>query len=326
MMKMLNQAIKALSVIFLGMALVACTDTDGPAEDLVGTVASGEAIQGTIYVVDAEGVELNRPINVDGSFRFDVRKLTAPFMLKAVASNGTDPDLYSFAEVPNVAVNVTPLSNIAMFIANGNADPAILYDSWSSSFGNITSAIVKDAKAVVNANLRPQFMAFSLDPFTYDFIGTRFFTNGTSVDGMMEALIVDVSAGAINVSVAGIGALIFDTGIDIAGYDIGGTSVAETGNYTLTLSVSVDEGAASFIYLLINLPAADLPSVGNTQLVEDMFKSFYGTEGLIVINSTTVTTDEVVPTTTYAKVDATITTQDAVVKNYIATYTYTLNP
>ncbi len=322
MMKILNQAIKALSVVLLGFVFIACSDTDGPAQDLVGTAASGAATEGTVYVVDAEGTELSRPINLDGSFRFDVRKLMAPFMLKTVASNGTDPDLYSFAEESNVTVNVTPLTNIAMYIANGNADPATLYNSWSSTFGNITAAIMKDAMAVVNANLRIQYTAFSLDPFTYDFIGTRFAANGTSLDGLLDALTVDITAG-VNVSVAGVGALAFNTGIDITGYDVGGTSVAEAGNYTLTLSVSVNGVTSSSVYLSVNLPASDLPTAGSTQLVEDMFVSYYGAKGTIVFNALTDVTGDAAET--IAVVDATITTSDGDV-NYIATYTYTQNP
>lgn len=322
MMKLLIKAIKALSVILLSFVFVACSDTDGPAQDLIGTAATGTATQGMVYVVDAEGTELSRPINTDGSFKFDVRKLAAPFMLKTVADNVTDPDLYSFAEESNVTVNVTPLTNVAMYIANGNADPVALYDGWSSSFGNITAAIMKDAKAVVNANLRTQFTAFGFDPLVFDFIGTRFAANGTGLDSLLGTLTVDIAAG-VNVDVTGIGAIAFDTGIDITGYDIGGTSVTVTGNYSLSLSVSVNGSVASAVQLSINLPAADLPTVGNAQLVEDMFVSYYGTKGTIVFNTLTDVTGDAAET--IAVVDATITTTDGDV-NYIATYTYKLNP
>ncbi|MFC1589758.1 hypothetical protein ACFL3P_05770, partial [Pseudomonadota bacterium] len=219
MMKLLSQAIKGLSVILLGFVLAACSDTDGPAEDLVGTAASGAATLGMIYVVDADGAEMSRAINTDGSFKFDVRKMTAPFMLKTVASNGTDPDLYSFAEDSNVIVNVTPLTNIMMFIAYNELDPKDLYDSWLNEHGTITDTVIKAAQAAVNANLHTQFTAFSLNPLTYDFNGTRFLTNGTSIDGLLDEMLVDISGGTIDISVTGLGALTFDTGIDITGYD-----------------------------------------------------------------------------------------------------------
>ncbi|MCK5262845.1 MAG: hypothetical protein KAJ92_04130 [Gammaproteobacteria bacterium] len=327
-MKILNHALRVLSVMLLGLALASCSDTDGPPEDIDGVAAAGAETQGTVFVVDSAGVEISQPINWGGSFKFDVRGMTAPFMLKTVASNGTDADLFSYAEEANVTVTITPLTNLAMFIANGNADLSVLYDSWASAFGNIDPLVLKDAQATVNANLSTQYTAFRLDPFTYDFVSTLFLTSGTGFDGLLDAITVDITAG-IDISVTGYSALglpdplVFDTGIDITGYDIGGTSVAETGNYTLTMSVSVDSGTSSAIYLSINLPIADLPvDGGSTQLVEELFVSFYGTVGDIVINSVTVTGDVA---ETIAVVDATITSQEDGAVNYIVTYTYTQN-
>lgn len=324
MMKLLAQAIKghlikALGTMLFALALASCSDTDGPPEDLIGVAASGAAIEGTIYVVDSAGVEISKTINADGFFRLDVRGMTAPFILKTVANNGTDPELFGYAAEANVTVNVTPLTNLAMFIANGNADPTDLYNNWPSTFGNISTAALKDAMATINANLRTQFIAFSLDPLVYDFVATRFATNGATFDGLLDALTVDISAG-INVSVAGIGALVFDTGIDITGYDIGGTSVIDAGTYRVSVAVAVN-GASTSLALVNNLPASDLPIAGNTQMVEDLFYSYLGGVGPIVMNSVTVTGDASVTTVV---IDATITTTDGD-KNYVATYTYTQN-
>ncbi len=326
MMKLLNQAIKTLSVILLGLVIVACSDTDGPPEDIFGVAATGAPIAGKVYVVDAAGVEFSEVINVDGSYKLDVRKMTAPFILKAVADNGTDPDLYAFAEQANVTANLTPMTNLALFIANGNADPAVLYDSWASSFGTITAAGFKEAQAIINANLNIPLTAFALDPFTYDFVGTRFTANGTGIDGLLDAMTLDVSGGSIDLTITGLGALVFDTAIAITDYDIGTDSVAVTGNYTLRLNVTVNGVASSDVYLTTNFPAASLPTDVENQIVRDLFISFYGTTGTIAINSTTVTADPVTSTTTNAVVDATITTPENAIDSYIATYTFTLNP
>ncbi len=323
MMKLLNHASKVLSAILLGLALVSCGDTNGDPEDLMGVAATGAAAQGTVFVVDADGVEISKTINADGFFRLDVRGMTAPFMLKSVASNGIDPDLFSYADEANVTANITPLTNLVMYMANGNADPGILYDSWASSFVNIAAADIKNAQAVVNANLSTQYTAFSLDPFTYDFIGTRFLANGTSVDALLDAMTVDLSAG-ISISVVGIvNALTFDPNIDITGFDIGGDIVAATGAYALVMNVSVDGGTTSSdLALSVNLPASSVPVIGgSTQIVEDTFSTFYGSLGPIVINSVTVTGDAA---ETIAVLDATITTEDGDF-NYIATYIYTQN-
>ena len=327
-----GQFTKGLSVMLFGLVLVSCTDTDGPPKDLIGTAAAGAATQGMVFVMDATGSEISKTINADGFFRIDARGMTAPFILKTVADNGVDPDLYSYvAEIADkdATVNITPLSNLALYILNGNADPASLYSSWESTFGNITAAVMTDAQATVNANLSTQYTAFSLNPFTFDFIGTRFLANGTSFDGLLDEMTVDLSAG-ISISVAGIaGALVFDPNIDITDYDIGGVGVASSGAYTLSFAVTVDTVSSSSLLLSINLPASSVPTpTGNTQYVEDTFATFYGSVGTIVINSVvvTVTVDpDTLIETTDAVIDATITTLDGDV-NYIATYTYTPNP
>lgn len=316
---------KGLSGILLSLVLVSCTDTDGSPEDLTGTAATGAAISGTVYAMDATGVEISKTINADGFFRFDVRGMTAPFIMKSVADNGSE--LFSYAASTNTTANITPLSNLAMYIANGNADPAPLYNSWASTFGSITATAITDAQAMVNANLSTQFIAFSLDPFTYDFIGTRFLANSTSLDALLDKMTVDLSAG-ISVLVEGVTMSPYDPVISIIGYDIGGDSVATTGAYTLALTVSLDAGAASTpVTLTINLPIASVPTtVGNTQIVEDMFSTFYGSEGTIAFNGSPVVTVDAVTLVTTAVIDANITKPDLTVGNYIATYTYTPNP
>ncbi|MES0328090.1 MAG: hypothetical protein ABUK13_07865 [Gammaproteobacteria bacterium] len=317
--------------MLLGLVLVSCTDTDGPPEDLVGTAAMGAAISGTVYAMDATGVEISKAINADGFFRFDVRGMTAPFIMKSVADNGTGPDLFSYAVGTDVTVNITPLTNLAMYIANGYADPAPLYNNWVSVFGSISAAAITDAQATVNANLSTQYTAFSLDPFTYDFIGTRFLANSTSIDALLDAMTVDLTAG-ISIAVVGVTMPLFDPVISTIGFDIGADSVATTGAYTLTMNVSVDAGVttSSDLLLSINLPASSVPTpAGNTQIVQDIFSTIYGSMGTIVINSVvvTVTVDAVtLIETTVAVIDATITKPDNTVVNYIATYTYTPNP
>lgn len=319
-----SQLVKGLGVILLGFSLASCSDTDGPPADITGIAARGAAIVGKVYVIDADGKEISEAINANGYYRMDVRKMTAPFMLKVVADNGVDPDLYSYAAEPEVVANVTPLTNLAIYIANGSADPALLYNSWASSFGNITTAALAQAQATVNANLGTQYTAFSLDPHTYDHIGTRFYVNGTSIDGLLDALTVDISAG-INIFVAGIvNVLPFDLNIDTTAFDIGGVAVATSGAYTLSLEVSVGGVSSGTHALSVNLPVSSVPTDVDSQIVQDTFVSFYGTEGTITINTVTVTADVDTPTTTVAVIDATITTVDGDVA-YLATYTYTLN-
>ena len=316
--------LKGLGTILLSLVLLACSDTDGPPEDLYGTAAAGAVIQGTVSVVDSVGDELSRPINADGSFRFDVRGMTAPFMLKAVADNEVDPDLFSYSAEVNVAVNITPLTNLAMYIASAStssADLGILYDSWVSTFGNIVAADVVNAQATVNANLATQYTAFSLDPLTYDFFKIWFAANGTSIDALLDVMTVDLLASTIDI--VGVDTIAFDYDIPITGYDIGGDSVAVIDAYSLSVEFTVDTTTFSSLLLSINLPASSVPIEGNTQIVQDTFSSFYGSVGDIVINSVTVTIGEELET--IAEVDATITSLDDGAVSYVGIYTYTLN-
>lgn len=330
MMKLFNHALKVLSVILFGLALASCTDTDGPPEEILGIAETGSATHDTVYVVDSMGMEISKTINADGFFRLDVRGMTAPFMLKTVDNEGIDTDLYSYVAEENIGVNVTPLTNLAMVIAYGDTDLASLYSSWASSFELITALAIKDAQATINANLVTQYTAFSLDSQTYDFFEAQFLTNGTSIDGLLNAMSIDLSSG-ISISIAGIvDVLVFDSNIDITSFDIGGVAVAALGAYTLDLEGSIGGIDFGGLRLAINLSAADVPTApsGNIQIVQDTFLSFYGLLGDIVINSVdvTVTVDEVTfVATTVAVITATITTLDNGDVIYVATYSYNEN-
>jgi hypothetical protein len=96
-----------------------------------GVAASGSPLSGTVYLKDSSSPakELSAPIAADGSFSFDVKGLTAPFLLKVpppTVSNG--PGWYSFAATAGVA-NINPLSNLALVVAYGSDDLAGLYNA-----------------------------------------------------------------------------------------------------------------------------------------------------------------------------------------------------
>ena len=316
--------LKGLNALLLTFVLISCSDTDGDPEDIVGVAATGEATRGTVYVVDAEGVELSKPLNADGYFRFDVRGMTAPFMLKSVDSNGIDIDLFSYALEANLTANITPLTNLTLYMATGEPNPSVLYDSWASSFVNVDDADIKNAQAVVNANLSLQYTAFSLDPLTYDFFASIFYTDGTSFDGLLDVLTVDLLP-VIDISVMGIADLpAFDPNVDVAGFDIGGESVVEIGAYSLSLEVTVDGEYLNALVLSVNWPADSVPVVGgDTQVIEEMFITYHAVVGDIVINSVSVTVDEWMQTTVV--VDSIISTTDYGDLNYVGYYVFVEN-
>jgi len=96
-----------------------------------GVAASGSPLSGTVYLKDSSSPakELSAPIAADGSFSFDVKGLTAPFLLKAVGTaDGVNHTLYSFAAAAGDA-DIDPHSNRALAVANGSDDLVSLYNA-----------------------------------------------------------------------------------------------------------------------------------------------------------------------------------------------------
>ncbi|RLL53054.1 hypothetical protein D8Y20_06040 [Mariprofundus sp. EBB-1] len=200
---------------------------------LTGTTATGAPIAGFVYVRDAKGTEINIATGVNGSFALNATGMTPPFMIKVVPANGA-PALYSYASSVTQTVNLTPLTNMAMFLAGGSVDLATLYAAWNGT--GITAATILNAQKAVNANFTTQITAAGLDPTTYDFFTTAFSANGTGIDGMMDTMQVTVTPGT------GIGIkinakpFVFNAKISIAGINIAGGAAAGAGGGTLTIA------------------------------------------------------------------------------------------
>lgn len=170
-----------------------CSSDSTPADPtLSGTAATGAPIDGTVTVKDAKGVEKNIGTNVDGSFTLDVTGMTAPYLLRVMPSSG--PALYSYASQNGQTVNLTPTTNLAMFLAAGQTDLDAMYTDWNGTA--VSAAQVAIAEGTVRANLITQMEAASLDVANYDLFTSAFAADGSGIDGVLDDLIIAVDASA----------------------------------------------------------------------------------------------------------------------------------
>jgi len=191
MKKIIASTFFALSAIIL---VSGCSNSDStPAPStLTGTAATGAPIDGTVYVKDAKGVEKSIATAVDGSFTLDVPGMTPPYLLKVTPSTG--PELYSFASKNGQTVNLTPTTNLAMFLAYGKSDLNTLYVGWDGT--GVSETAVATAEGTVRANLIAEMEAKGLDVASFDLFTTSFKADGSGIDGVMDGLKISVNSGS----------------------------------------------------------------------------------------------------------------------------------
>ena len=169
-----------------------CSNDSTPATPtLTGTAATGAPIDGTVTVKDAKGAEKDIATSADGSFTLDVTGMTAPYLLRVMPSSG--PTLYSYASQNGQTINLTPTTNLAMFLAAGQTDLDAMYTSWDGTA--VTATQVATAEGTVRANLVTQMEAAGLDVANYDLFTSAFAANGLGIDGVLDDLIITVDSG-----------------------------------------------------------------------------------------------------------------------------------
>lgn len=226
-MKCIQTALRAMLLVGFTLLLAACNSSDSGSTTsaLSGTAAVGAPIDGYVYVVDANGTEVNVATDpATGSWTVSVSGMTAPFMIKVVAS-GTGEVFYSYADAAGVTVNLTPLTHLALFLAfNGDLDA--LYADWAANYSQLTAQAILNAQAIINANFATEMDALGLDHTSYDFFGTAFTANSTGIDALLDLLSIsiDFNGNTFTVTVSGNPGFSFDENIDTSGIDIGGGS------------------------------------------------------------------------------------------------------
>jgi len=165
---------------------------------LSGTAATGAAIKGKVFAKDANGVEVEIATGLNGSFTLNTTGMTPPFLLKIVPDDGSEI-LYSYALANNQTVNITPLTNLAVFLANNKADMAAVYGNWAGTA--ISAAAIAEAAAIVTANFKVQITAALGSVPNYNILTEQFNADGTGIDAVMDDLIVTIDPVAASVTV-----------------------------------------------------------------------------------------------------------------------------
>jgi len=185
------------SIVFVfsaisGISGCSSSDSTTAATTLTGTAATGAPIDGTVFVKDAKGAEKSVATAINGSFTLEVSGMTPPYLLKVVPASG--PALYSFANQNGQTVNLTPTTNLAMFLAYAKADLNSLYNGWDGT--GISSAQVDSAEAIVRANLEAQITANGVDAASFNLFTSAFSANGSGIDGVLDNLRITLNIGA----------------------------------------------------------------------------------------------------------------------------------
>ncbi len=218
--------IRVLGLAALAMLLVACGGSSGTTpttptaatEVISGTAARGAAIEGMVTVIAADGTTVSVTIGAGGSFEVEVTGLSGPFMLKAQPSNGSDPVLFSYAAAAGVVANITPLTHLALYMANSNADPASLFDSWAAQAADLTAQI-RTQQAIIKANLEAQGLLSGNGLANgIDFFTEAFSANSQGLDAVLDAVSVDLSSG-INIAIANVANFAFNSQIATNGFE-----------------------------------------------------------------------------------------------------------
>ncbi len=253
---------RALGGLFLLLSLAllgACNGggSSGTPSTLSGTAAVGAPIDGYVYVMDVNGIEVNTATDpASGDWTVSVGGMTAPFMIKAVV-NGSGATYYSYAGSANVTVNVTPLTHLAAYLAfNGDLDA--LYNAWTANHAQLTAQAIRNAQAVINANFATLMQNAGLDHTVYDFFSTAFTANSTGIDALLDLLSISInfSGSSFTVSVSGDAGFSFDVNIDTSGIDIGAGGNNGGGGSNGGSGGTLPEGVASQIVTMTYCCAA----------------------------------------------------------------------
>lgn len=270
--------------------------TSTSSDILSGTAATGAPIVGYVYVTDANGVEVNTPIQADGSYSIDVTGMTPPFMLRAVPDDNSLPTQYSYAAGTG-RVNITPLSNLSLFMAS-TVDLSAIYAAWDGT--GIIMAAIAAAQEVINANLTAQFIAAGLDPLTYNFLTARFNADRSGFDSLLDAIRVrvnrdsgvDFTIPGNNGTISGNVGFTFNKNIDTSNMNIGGSSGSSAGSLTLSGQSALPSTFTPATSLLETLGGIETISfamaINTTETLSIVINTTYGYTSITHTNGSTV--------------------------------------
>ncbi len=218
---------------------------------LSGTAATGKAVVGVVYVRGANGNMVSAKTDSTGAYVAAVENLKAPFLLRVIPNDGSEA-LYSYGTKPDQTVNVTSLTNLAVFMASGNKDLSAIFSSWKGK--SVLASSVADSQKIINANLQSRFSAAGLNANDYNFITTTFSANGAGIDDVLDNVIVAVDSvgGKFSVAILPQPGFKFDVKISVAGINVGFAGGGGDGS----------AGTLAITTLDPDLPASFAPAAG----------------------------------------------------------------
>lgn len=170
-----------------------------PTTTVTGVAAAGSPIAGAIVSLKDSSDparEINTATAADGSFAFDVQKLTGPFMLRIEWTSGSaSRQLYSLASGPATA-NINPLTNAAVATAARVPDLALLYGKSDPMTFKTIAKHLPAAIDTLRAKLSPLFEQYKTaqNPVT-----DTFRADHTGMDKMFDDVVINVTNGTITV-------------------------------------------------------------------------------------------------------------------------------
>jgi hypothetical protein len=180
------------------LLVAGCGGSGSSSHVVSGTVAAGAPLVGSVYLKDSSvpAQERSATIAPDGSYRFDLAGLKAPYLLKASGSaHGAGLELYSLAARGGIA-NITPLSSLAVALADGGADPAILYDATTpEKLLSVTEALPQ-AVTMVGKALKPTLDRFGAGGA--DFMSAPLTADHQGLDLFLDLATISVGNGVIS--------------------------------------------------------------------------------------------------------------------------------
>lgn len=222
-----NLLLLLLVLTGIGIVFGGCNDSSSDNDPPVtiqisGTVATGAPLDtAVVTAVNNQGNSAG-PVNVNtsGNYTLSVNE-GAPYLLKAY-SEQDDITLFSYS-AGNTVANITPLTNLAIFVAAG-LDSALddLYGTWKNN--PVPESEVMTATRMVNANLADLYKANHVDADTYNFFETPFTTDGHGIDGVLDDLEIAIDPEAptidtlVNIITSGENNIIFDQYTDISDF------------------------------------------------------------------------------------------------------------
>jgi len=162
-----------------------------------GIASAGSVLTGTVYLKDSStpAKELSMPIAADGSYRFDLSGLTAPYILKSTGTaNGRNLTLYSFAPDAGIA-NINPLSSLTITLAFGIDAVPLLYNYPDLPKMLVIKNALPSAMAKVQTALQPALARFGAE--TINFISAPYSANHQGLDLFLDNAVISTNNGII---------------------------------------------------------------------------------------------------------------------------------